>query len=481
MKLKGVTASLERRADWLFSLSDAIFDRPETAFQEYFASELLRDALRREGFEVTEGLGGLPTAFCGRFGAGGPVIGILGEYDALPGMSQQSGVTYPEPVIPGAAGHGCGHNLLGVGSLAAVIAVKDYLEANRLPGTVIYYGCPGEEGGAGKGFLARAGVFDGVDCVLTWHPASLNTAPPRTSLANRQMLYQFRGISAHAAAHPERGRSALDALTLMNTGIQFLREHIPATAKIHYAVLDAGGTSPNVVQSSASAMYLIREASQEALEPLVQRVSNVARGAALMTETEVTVTFVKSCANLIPNRVLSGLLCRNLAQMPLPEYTAEELALAKTMKETIPTVSPLFSMAKGLGGAYARFAQEHVDEPIHNILIPELPIPMVPSTSTDVGDVSWLAPTAEVQICTACSNTSGHTWQRTAQGKSAPAHKGLLQAGRVLAGAAIDLLTDPDLVAQARREWQHQLRGRTYTPMPPEAAPAIPGKGNGER
>ena len=295
------------------------------------------------------------------------------------------------------------------------------------------------------------------------------------------MLYEFRGISAHAAAHPERGRSALDALTLMNTGIQFLREHIPSTAKIHYAVLDAGGTSPNVVPSSASAVYLIREASQEALEPLVQRVSNVARGAALMTETEVTVTFVKSCANLIPNRVLSGLLCRNLAQMPLPEYTAEELALAKAMKETIPTVSPLFSMAKGLGGAYARFAQEHVDEPIHNILIPELPIPMVPSTSTDVGDVSWLAPTAEVQVCTACSNTSGHTWQRTAQGKSAPAHKGLLQAGRVLAGAAIDLLTDPDLVVQARREWQHQLRGRTYTPMPPEAVPAIPGKGNGER
>lgn len=278
MKISAVTESIDRRADWLFSLSDAIFDRPETAFREYFAAGLLCDALRREGFRVTEAIGGLPTAFCGRFGEGKPVIGILGEYDALPGMSQRAGIAHPEPVEAGAAGHGCGHNLLGVGSLAAVIAVKDYLEANRLPGTVIYFGCPGEEGGAGKGFLARAGVFDGVDCVLAWHPASLNTAPPRTSLANQQMLYQFRGISAHAAAHPERGRSALDALTLMNTGIQFLREHIPATAKIHYAVLDAGGTSPNVVQSSASAMYLIRETSQDTLEPLVQRVNQVARG-----------------------------------------------------------------------------------------------------------------------------------------------------------------------------------------------------------
>ena len=425
---------------------------------------------------MTETIGGLPTAFLGRFGEGKPVIGILGEYDALPGMSQQADATHPEPVTPGGAGHGCGHNLLGVGSLSAVIAVKDYLEANRLPGTVIYFGCPGEEGGAGKGFLARAGVFDGVDCVLTWHPASLNTAPPRTSLANRQMLYEFRGVSAHAAAHPERGRSALDALTLMNTGIQFLREHIPATAKIHYAVLDAGGTSPNVVPSSASAMYLIREASQEALEPLVQRVNRVAQGAAMMTETEVTITFVKSCANLIPNRVLSGILSRNLAQMPFPEFTAEELALAQAMKETIPTVSPLFAMAKSLGGEYARFSDEHVDEPIHNILIPELPIPMIPTTSTDVGDVSWLAPTAEVQVCTACSNTVGHTWQRTAQGKSAPAHRGMLQAGKALAGAAIDLLTDPQLVEDARREWREQLHGRTYTPMPPEAAPRMPGE-----
>ena len=481
MKISAVTESIDRRADWLFSLSDAIFDHPETAFQERFAAGLLCEALRREGFAVTEAIGGLPTAFRGRFGEGKPVIGILGEYDALPGMSQQADATHPEPVTPGGAGHGCGHNLLGVGSLSAVIAVKDYLEANRLPGTVIYFGCPGEEGGAGKGFLARAGVFDGVDCVLTWHPASLNTAPPRTSLANRQMLYEFRGVSAHAAAYPERGRSSLDALTLMNTGIQFLREHIPATAKLHSAVLDAGGTSPNVVPSSASAMYLIREASQEALEPLVQRVNRVAQGAAMMTETEVTITFVKSCANLIPNRVLSGILSRNLAQMPFPEFTAEELALAQAMKETIPTVSPLFAMAKSLGGEYARFSDEHVDEPIHNILIPELPIPMTPTTSTDVGDVSWLAPTAEVQVCTACSNTVGHTWQRTAQGKSAPAHKGMLQAGKVLAGAAIDLLTGPQLVEDARREWREQLHGRTYTPMPPEAAPAIPGKGNGER
>lgn len=473
MKIPSVTQSIDRRADWLFSLSDAVFDHPETAFREYFAAQTLCDALRREGFSVTECLGGIPTAFSGRYGSGHPVIGILGEYDALPGMSQRPDVLRQEPVTPGAPGHGCGHNLLGVGSLAAVIAVKEYLEANHLPGTVVYFGCPGEEGGAGKGFLARAGVFEGLDCALCWHPASLNTSRARTSLANTQLCYEFRGIAAHAAAHPERGRSALDALTLMNTGIQFLREHIPTTARIHYAVLDAGGCSPNVVQPYASAMYMIRDTDRDAVEALAQRVSNVARGAALMTGTEVKITFVKSVANLIPNRVLSEVLSRNLAEMPFPEYTREELTLAGRMKETIPNTSPFFGMARKLGGEYTRFADAHVDEPIHNVLLPELPVSAPPGTSTDVGDVSWLTPTAEVQLCTACSNTTGHTWQRTAQGKSAQAHKGMLHAGRVLAGAAIDLLTDPCLVEQAREEWRVQLAGRAYKPMPEEARPGV--------
>ena len=472
MKKTDVVSAIDRRSEWFFSLSDAIWDSPELAFHETFAANLLCDALRKEGFAVTEHLAGIPTAFSGRFGEGGPVIGILGEYDALAGLSQKADVTHPEPIIHGGNGHGCGHNLLGVGSLAAAVAVKDFLQENHLPGTVIYYGCPAEEGGSGKAFMARGGAFDGVDCVLTWHPGYLNAAPAHTSLANQQMLYEFTGISSHAAASPERGRSALDALTLMNTGIQFLREHVPASTRIHYAVLDTGGISPNVVQATASAMYLIRTPSAEDLGPIVERVNKVARGAAMMTETDVKITFNKSCANIIPNKPLSNALSQNLAEMPLPEYTEEELAYAKRMKDTIPASKDLLTQqAEKFGGKLAAFAAQHADAPVFNFVIPELPITIATSSSTDVGDVSWVCPTSQVQICTMCANTGSHTWQRTAQGKSPLAHKGMLYAGRVLAGTAIDLLTQPELVAAAHDEWEKQLHGRVYQPMPAEVVP----------
>lgn len=471
MKQETITRSIDRRGPWLSGLSDAIWDHPELAFCETFAAQLLCDALRKEGFAVTEGLAGIPTAFSGRFGSGKPVIGILGEYDALAGMSQKADVTHPEPIVPGGSGHGCGHNLLGVGSLAAAIAVKDYLEANHLPGTIIYYGCPGEEGGSGKGFMARAGVFNEPDCVLAWHPGSISAAPPHSSLANQQMLYEFRGISAHAAASPDKGRSALDALTLMNTGVQFLREHIPTTARIHYAVLNTGGISPNVVQSSASAMYLIRATSAEELAPIVERVNKVARGAAMMTETEVKITFNKSCANIIPSKVLAHVLSQNLAEMPLPVYTKDELAYAQRMRETIHGASSILEMAKKLGPELAAFAERHADEPIHNLVLPEITKTITPASSTDMGDVSWVCPAGQTQICTMCANTGSYTWQRTAQGKSALAHKGMLYAGRVLAGAAVDLLTQPELVESARQEWLRQLHGRVYQPMPDDVVP----------
>ncbi len=472
MKKEAIIHSIDRRGEWLSGLSDAIWDHPELAFHETFAADLLCDALRQEGFAVEEGIAGIPTAFLGRFGEGKPVIGILGEYDALAGMSQQADVTHPEPIVPGGNGHGCGHNLLGVGSLAAAIAVKDYLKENRLSGTVVYYGCPAEEGGSGKAFMVRAGVFKGVDCALTWHPCYLNAAPAHSSLANQQMLYEFTGVSSHAAASPERGRSALDALTLMNTGVQFLREHVPTSTRIHYAVLDTGGISPNVVQSTASAMYLIRTPSAEGLAPIVERVNKVARGAAMMTETEVKITFNKSCANIIPNKVLSHALSQNLAEMPLPDFTEEDIAYAQRMRDTIPASKDLLvKHAEKLGGKLAAFAAQHADEPIHNMVIPELPVTITPSSSTDVGDVSWVCPTSQAQICTMCANTGSHTWQRTAQGKSALAHKGMLYAGRVLAGTAIDLLTQPELVAAARDEWEKQLHGRVYQPMPDEVVP----------
>lgn len=470
-KEAAVTASIQERADWLCTLSDAIWDRPELAFREYFAAETLTGALEQEGFAVERGLVGIPTAFSGRFGSGSPVIAILGEYDALAGMSQQADAAEPIPIVPGGSGHGCGHHLLGVGALGAAIAMKDFLQARKLPGTVLYIGCPAEEGGSGKAFLVRGGAFAGVDCALTWHPGSFHSALPRGSLANRQILYTFHGVSAHAASYPERGRSALDALTLMNTGVQFLREHVPATTRIHYAVTDTGGTAPNVVQSTAAAVYLIRTPSVDTLPELTERVNKVARGAAMMTETEVTIAVQKGCANMIPNPTLCEVLRQNLEQIPKPVYSQAALDYARRMRQTIPTATAGLMRLRAFGPEYAAFAEAHMDDPIYNVAFPEAPVPITSETSTDVGDVSWVCPTAKVQICCVCAGTAGHTWQRTAQGKSELAHKGMLYAAKVLSGAGIDLLTRPELVAKAKADWTAQLRGRVYRPLPPEIQP----------
>ncbi len=462
---------LEEKAPWLYELSDAIWEKPELAFEERFAADTLTGALEAEGFAVERGVAGMATAFIGRYGQGKPAIGILGEYDALSSMSQKADVFAQEALVPGAPGHGCGHNLLGVGSLAAAIAVKEYLKANQKPGTVIYYGCPGEEGGSGKAFMARAHVFDELDCALTWHPGSISAAPMHTSLANMSIVYRFTGVSAHASASPHMGRSALDALTLMNTGVQFLREHVPEQARIHYAVLDVGGTAPNVVQSSAAAVYLIRMPEVTELRELAERVSNVARGAALMTDTRLKIEFGKSCANLIPNQPLCRALGENLAAMPLPDYTEAELAYAASMCATLSSRGGLAERAAKMGPKVAAFAKLHKDDVICNFVLPELPGMFRPTSSTDVGDVSWVCPCGQAQIATMCAATPGHTWQRTAQGKSALAHKGMLYAGRVLAGAAIDLLDSPELVVRAKEDWIARLDGRTYIPLPASAVP----------
>lgn len=471
-KRRRIAESIEKKSAWLCGLSDAIWDHPELAFREYFAKELLCDALLQEGFAVEAPVGGLPTAFLGRYGHGKPVIGILGEYDALAGLSQQADVPEPRPLVPRGSGHGCGHNLLGVGSLAAAIAVKEYLEDTGLPGTVVYFGCPAEEGGSGKAFLVRAGVFRDVDCALTWHPENYHAAAPHSTLANQQIRYAFSGISAHASASPERGRSALDALTLMNTGVQFLREHVPSTTRIHYAVVDTGGTSPNVVQATASAVYLIRTPSADTLPEIVERVNKVARGAAMMTETEVEITLQKACANMVPNRVLCSALSRNLHEMGMPELTQQDLDYASRMKQANPpSANQGFRRLREFGPPFAELVDAHWDEPIHNLEVPEVPGMATSEASTDVGDVSWVCPTGKVQICTMCSGTGGHTWQRTAQGKSGLAHKGMLYAGRVLAGTAVDLLATPQLLEKAKREWETRLRGKTYVPLPAEVQP----------
>ena len=329
-KLKALSV-IEEHADLFRGMADEIWENPELSLKEFRAAELYCGKLRELGFTVTENLCNIPTAFCGSFGSGRPVIGILGEFDALSGLSQKAGAAEPAPVTPGGNGHGCGHNLLGVGSLAAACAVKAWLEKSGGPGTVIFFGCPGEEGGAGKAFMARDGLWKKLDAALCWHPSDVNQVKTGTNNSSIQVLYKFTGKAAHAAGDPYNGRSALDAVELMNVGVQFLREHVTDDCRIHYAITDAGGVSPNVVQAKASVLYMVRANKVADSVKLQARVDDIARGAALMTGTEFERVFIDGTAELLPNFTIEQALYRNLEEIGVPDYSPEDLELAAAL------------------------------------------------------------------------------------------------------------------------------------------------------
>lgn len=464
-------AQLDKKKERFFKASDAIWEHPETSFEERFAADLLCGLLREEGFEVTRPLAGMDTAFMGRFGSGHPVIGILGEYDALYGMSQEADAL--SPCGGGEKGHGCGHNLLGVGSLAAAVAVKEYLQENGREGTVIYFGCPGEEGGSGKAFMAREGVFDALDAALTWHPGDINAANSVSTLAVFKVHYRFTGRAAHAAACPQLGRSALDAAELMNVGTQFLREHIIPEARIHYAMVNTGGKSPNVVQPEAVNSYYIRAPKLSQVRELKQRVDDVAKGAALMTGTQVEIRMINSTANVIPNDVLSDVMAQNLEEAPLPVYTDEERAYARAFADALEAPSTLLTdLAAKLGEKAAGIAALAAGREIYDFAVPNFRLNMCLSSSSDVGDVSWNCPTSQIMAATMAAGTPSHSWQRTAQGKSAIAHKGMLYAAKVIAGSAVDLFENPELLHQAALELEKRLGGESYVcDIPADAKP----------
>ena len=310
-------------------ISDAIGDEPELSLKEFKAAALYTDALEKLGFTVQKNLCGIETAFSGSYGSGHPVIGILGEFDALSGLSQQSGVAVPQSITPGGNGHGCGHNMLGVGSLAAAAAVKEYLVASGKPGTVIFFGCPGEEGGAAKAYMAREGLWYGLDAVLTWHPSDTNEVSTGTNNSYIQVLYKFKGVAAHAAGDPHNGRSALDAVELMNIGVQFLREHMTGDCRIHYAITDCG-VSPNVVQANASVLYMVRANKVANSVKLQKRVDAIAEGAALMTSTTYDRVFIDGTAETLPNFTLEALLHASLAETGVPGDSWQVVACGKT-------------------------------------------------------------------------------------------------------------------------------------------------------
>ena len=424
------------------SISDQIWEFAEPRYQEFHSSALQADFLEQEGFTVTRNLGGIATAFSASFGSGHPVIGLLGEYDALPCMNQIADSPEKQTDLPGAAGHGCGHNLLGTGAMEAACLIRDWLLQTHSEGTVIYFGCPAEEGGAGKAFLTRSGCFDNLDFALAWHPGS-KTGLIKEALANIRVIFDFTGKSAHAAAHPELGRSALDACELMNVGVNYLREHVKSDARMHYAYLNDGGDAPNIVPAAATLLYALRAPESAYVTELYDRVSDVAKGAALMTGTKVSYRTVSAYAELLSVPAMEALMMEAMQEAEKPEYTDDDYEYA------------------------ARFAADQASPSIDTAILPA--DQSINLGSTDVGDVSWQVPTGLIGVTTEAAGCALHTWQVVAQGKSPLAHKGMHYAARILFAAAKKLYESPERCALIQDDYQHVIGHRTYQSMLPDS------------
>ena len=446
------------------ALADKIWSLAELRYAETASAQLHVDALAGSGFRISRNVAGIPTAFMAEWGDTGPVIAFLGEYDALSGLNQQSGALVCTPSVdsPGMAGHGCGHHLLGTSAHFAAIALQAHLQATGGRARVRYYGCPAEEGGSGKTFMARAGLFDDVDTALTWHPGSFTGVLSQSTLAHIQAKFIFHGKASHAAHSPHQGRSALDAGELMNVGANYLREHMPPDARVHYAVTDSGGMSPNVVQARAEVLYLIRAARNHEAAELYERVQNVARGAALMTDCQVEIVFDKACSNLLQNTTLNQVLYAKLLAEGELRVDAGEQGKAVDFQATlnkndIDAVSrPLASVLRGKVPAVFDGVAPY-DPAVDDILF----------GSTDVADVSWITPTVQAWVACYAFGTPMHSWQMVSQGQSGLAHAGMVRAARVLAATAIELVSQPELIGKAKAELLERRQGKPYEcPIP---------------
>jgi aminobenzoyl-glutamate utilization protein B len=444
-----VWQSVDAKGKAFADLSDRIWEQPELNYQEVRAAARHTEMLEREGFRVTQGIAGIPTAMMGEAGTEGegPVIAILGEYDALAGLSQKAGINVKEAEEPGGCGHGCGHNLLGAASLLAAAAVKDYLVASGIQARVRYYGCPAEEGGSSKGFMVRSGAFDDVDVAICWHPAAFTGVNRAFSLACVEMEFHFVGRASHASATPHLGRSALDAVELMNVGVNYMREHMPSTARIHYAMINGGGISPNVVQANAVVRHLIRAQSLDDMWQLVERVQKVAQGAALMTETQVSWKQLSGDANLVGNHPLEASMHQQLLKLGSPGFDKVDHAFAAEIQKTFNR--------QDIQTSYGRFGlPPKYDEPLYEAVYPLGSGTDTTVGSTDVGTVSWVVPTVQCRVACFAVGTPGHSWQLVAQGRTPAAHKGLVHAAKAMAGVAADVLSNPALLCEAKKVFE---------------------------
>ena len=473
-------AAIEDHTQVITAIADRIWSYAETSLQEYQSCALYVEECRKAGFTVEENYCGIPTAFAASYGSGRPHIGILAEYDALSGLSQRAGSIHQEECIPGGNGHGCGHNLLGAGSFAAALGIKAYLQEHPGCGTLTLYGCPGEEGWASKAYMAREHIWDNLDAAFCWHPEDCNEVVTGSSNACLQYLYKFTGLASHASGAPEKGRSALDAVELMNIGVQFLREHMGTKARIHYAMIDTGGSSPNVVQPHASVLYYIRENHITDCMELKNRVDRIAQGAALMTDTTMEKVFIDGLADSITNRTLEDVLYDNFNALGVPSYTEEELRftdqLAATYTDSLNGPRAIPGLGSSVDEDYAeevRQLQSQSDHSMNDFLLPHFRGSVFRPGSTDVGDVSWNTPTAQIHVAAWPNGEAGHSWQNVSCVATSVGHKAALHAGRVMACAAIDLFESPAILEKAREEWKRRTHGSYICPFPPEAKPEI--------
>ncbi|WP_137136796.1 M20 family metallopeptidase [Rhizobium sp. FKY42] len=465
--LPEVFDAVEKKKEAFIGLANRVWETPETCYMETQSAAAHREMLETQGFRITENVAGIPTALIGEAGEGGPVIAFLGEYDALAGLSQKADVSHFAPLAPNANGHGCGHNLLGSASLLAATALKDWLQATGTPGRVRYYGCPAEEGGAAKAFMVRAGAFEDVDIAICWHPSNFAGVQRETSLANCRIDFTFRGRASHASASPELGRSALDAVELMNVGVNYLREHMQQDCRIHYALLDAGGISPNVVQAYAKVRYVVRAPELPGLFSLIERVKKVAEGAALMTETTMESTILAGVSNLVVNRPLMDVMQDIWQSLGTPQFDEKDKAFAKSIRDTLSVEDIAASWAQERLEARDDLALPDFILPAHNEL-------RQMGGSTDVGDVSWVVPTVQAYGPTLAIGTQLHTWQVVAQGKSSLAHKGMVATAKVMAATGLAAIESPQLREAAWADLKKRLKGQPYrSPIPDGAEPPV--------
>ena len=426
---KSVLASLDAKAAVYSEVALKIWSFAEVGYQETRSSALLQEQLKGAGFNVSAGVAEIPTAFVATWGSGKPVIGIVGEFDALPGLSQASAPDR-KPIIDNGPGHGCGHHLFGTASTAAAIAVKEWLSANKRSGTLKFFGTPAEEGGAGKVYMLRAGLFDDVDAVVSWHPGDRNAVSAASSLANITAKFRFRGVSAHASAAPHRGRSALDGVEAMDAMVNMMREHVPSDARIHY-VITQGGQAPNVVPDFAEVYYYARHNDMRVLEGIWERITNAARGAALGTDTKMEMEMTGAVWNVLPNEYLAKVMQPHLESVGGFEYTPAERAFADQIRKTLEGPLPAVDTS--------------------NQIMP--PQTGVGTASTDMGDVSWRVPTIQMSAATWVPGTPAHSWQAVASGGMSIGTKGMMVAAKTMALTAIDLFSNPMHVQRARAEF----------------------------